>query len=79
MIEGTRPEGPAIPAATLEAPGDALVAEIAALKRTARMLEAKLAALAAHNRGHLKLSGSCCPHLARDNLAIIGSEEAPGG
>lgn len=37
--------------------------------------EAKLATLAAHNREHLNLPGSCCPHLARENLAIIGTEE----
>lgn len=37
--------------------------------------EAKLAALAAHCRGHLELSGSCCPHLAQEILAVIGSEE----
>lgn len=41
----------------------------------AEAAEAKLATLAVHNRGHLELAGSCCPHLAQENLAIIGSEE----
>jgi hypothetical protein len=36
---------------------------------------AKLATLAAHNRGHLELPGSCCPHLAQENLAIIDAGE----
>jgi len=50
-------------------------AEIGRLRARAEAAEAKLATLAAHNRGHLKLPGSCCPHLALENLAIIGSEE----
>ena len=48
---------------------------VAAALRRAKTAEAKLATLAAHNRQHLELPGSCCPHLARENLAIIGSEE----
>ncbi len=45
----------------------------------AEAAEATLATLTAHNRRHLELAGSCCPHLAQENLAIIGEEERPGG
>ena len=40
--------------------------------------EAKLAAIAEHCRGHLRLPGSCCPHLAQEILAIAGEEEDRG-
>ena len=39
----------------------------------ARVAEAKLATINAHCRGHLKLPGSCCPHLAEEILAITGT------
>jgi len=38
----------------------------------------RLARIAAHCRGHLKLPGSCCPHLAQEILAIIGADEEGG-
>ena len=41
----------------------------------AEAAEAKLAAIESHCRGHLQLSGICCPHLAHEILAIISSEE----
>ena len=31
--------------------------------------------IAAHCRGHLELPGSCCPHLAQEILAVIGTGE----
>ena len=51
---------------------------VAKHRARAEAAEAKLATLAVHNRGHLELAGSCCPHLAQENLAVIGSEEESG-
>ncbi len=41
----------------------------------AKVAEERLAAVIGHCRGHLKLPGSCCPHLAQEILAILGSKE----
>lgn len=54
-------------------------AEIARLRVRAGAAERKLATLATRNRRHLDLPGSCCPHLARENLAIIGTEGEVSG
>jgi len=48
-------------------------------RERAEAAERRLATLAAHNRQHLDLPGSCCPHLARENLAIIGTGEEVSG
>jgi hypothetical protein len=37
--------------------------------------EATLHTITSHCRGHLELPGSCCPHLAHEILAIIGTKE----
>ena len=47
-------------------------------RERAERAEARLAAIAEHCRGHLRLPGSCCPHLAEEILAVIGSEEEAG-
>jgi hypothetical protein len=66
---------PAAGQAVLDAIRGGSTDEEAEWRERAEAAERKLATLAIHNRAHLELTGSCCPHLAQENLAIIGSEE----
>jgi len=52
---------------------------VAKHRARAEAAEARLATIASHCRGHLKLPGSCCPHLAHEILAIISTERERDG
>jgi hypothetical protein len=59
----------------------ALAAAGAEARFRAEAAEAMLRTVVFHCRAHLKLPGTCCPHLADEILAITGSneKEAPDG